>query len=232
MTPRPVEAVFVHGAFSDDSHWDQVLAILHELDMPASAAQVNAQGFAADVEALRKHLEARAHADVILVGHSYGGTVISEVAENNPQVRGLVYVAAAAPIAGVPFGAWMAQQPNTYQVSPVPDADGLLRLSVDDFLQGLAHDLPEVEGRLLWALQKPAAAAGFGEATTLEGWRSKPCWYVVAEQDRIIAPEAQRELAKQMDAVTCSVPSGHMVALVHPEVVADAVIQAAQNSYV
>jgi len=226
MASRPLEIVFVHGAFSEGSYWRKVMRILVASGFRTSAAQVNVQGFAADVIALRHHLDARADIDVILVGHSYGGALISEVAANNSQIMGLVYVAAVAPIAGVPFGVWMAEHPNSHQTTPTLDGCGLLWLSPDDCINGLAHDLPEEDGLLLWAVQKPVAAASFGDSASLEGGRDKPCWYLVTENDRAFSVDGQYELAKQMNATTRSVASGHMVALSHPETVADLVREA------
>lgn len=163
---------------------------------------------------------------MILIGHSYGGTLISEVSTDNPQVKALIYVAAAAPLAGVPFGAWMAAQPSSYQVAPEMDADGLLWLTLRDFKEGLGQDLSHAEAELTWALHKPAAAAAFGDSATCEGWRTHRCWYVVAEHDRIIPADSQRELARQMDAKVRTVASGHMVALSNPGAVVEAVEEA------
>lgn len=226
MASRPLEIVFVPGAFSEGSYWRKVIRILVTSGRRASAAQVNVQGFANDVVALRRHLDARADVDVILVGHSYGGALISEVSASNPQIRGLVYVAAVAPIAGVPFGVWMAEHPNSHPITPALDSCGLLWLSPDDCINGLGHDLSEEDGRLVWAMQKPAAAASFGDSASLEGWRDKPCWYLVTENDRAISVDGQYELANQMNAKIRTVASGHMVALSHPEAVADLVLEA------
>lgn len=226
MTLRPMEVVFVHGAFSEGSYWKRVMRILIPSGLRLSAAQVNVQGFAADVAALRHHLEARPDTDVILVGHSYGGAVISEVAANNPQIKALVYVAAAAPVAGVPFDVWMAEHPNSHRTTPTLDSHGLLWLSPEDCINGLAQDLSEDDALLLWGVQKPVAAAAFGDSASVEGWRDKPCWYLVAENDRAFSVDGQYELAKQMNATTRSVSSGHMVALSRPEAVADLVREA------
>ena len=223
MTPNstPVEVVLAHGAGSDGSYWARVISALAASGVRSTAVQLPLSGFDTDVRALRAHLHARTGTPVVLGGHSYGGCVISEVAADNAQVTGLVYTAAAAPIAGVPFGRFMQDHPGDYAMTAHPDSHGLLRLSEDDFTEGLAHDLPVAEARLLWAVQKPFTAAAFGASATAEGWREKPCWYLVADADRVLPPAAQYDLAKQMDATVRSTHSGHMVALSRPDAVAD-----------
>lgn len=226
MPSRQTQVVLVHGAFSDGSYWDRVIRLLHATGVTATAAQVNVQGFAQDVAALRRHLNARGDVDFVLVGHSYGGAVISQVAAGDARVKALVFAAAAGLVAGEPFGAWMEQHPGSYQTNPQLDEGALLWLPVEDCVQGLAHDLPDEDGRMIWAVQKPVAAASFGDSVSAEGWRDKPCWYLVTEHDRLIPPDGQRELARQLRAVTRSVASGHMVALSQPQAVADIIVEA------
>lgn len=226
---KPLQVVLVHGAFSEGSYWRRVLRILTANGVHGSAAQVNVLGFEADVDALRRHLDARADADVLLVGHSYGGALISEVSADNPQVKGLVYVAAAAPVAGVPFSHFMAEHPSFYRSNPILDCHGRLWLRPEDCVNGLGHDLPEDDARMLYAVQKPVAAAAFDDVATREGWRTKPCWYLVTEADRMFDPDSQRLLARTMNAVTRSVDSGHMVALSQPGAVAAIITEAIES---
>lgn len=226
MTTRNARVVLVHGAFSDGSYWRRVVRRLWFAGVDSSVAEVDVEGFAADVTGLRRHLDDFPDSDFILVGHSYGGGVISEVAAGDARVVGLVFVAAAVPLAGVPFSEWMTANPSAYQATPVVDSSGRLRLPLLDCINGLAHDLPEQDAYLLWALQKPVGANTFGDSVSREGWREKPCWYLVAEQDRLIPPAGQRQLAKQAEAVTRTVASGHMVALSNPDAVVDLIKEA------
>lgn len=222
MTVFDTEVVLVHGAFADASFWRKVIPRLMDDGIGVSAVQLPLSDFRADVSALRRHLDGRPRR-VLLVGHSYGGCVITEVAASNEQVVGLVYVAAAAPLAYVPFRVWMQDNPGAYVAAAEPDSNGLLWMSETDFVQGLAHDLPEREARLLWAVQKPVPVAASSDHVEAEGWREKRCWYLVTVDDRVIPAGSQHDLAQRMSAETRTTSSGHMVALSQPEAVADVV---------
>jgi pimeloyl-ACP methyl ester carboxylesterase len=206
-----VEVVLVHGGWSDGSCWSKVILELRKQDVCSSAAQLPLSGFSDDVVALCRHIESRSASEVILIGHSYGGAIITEVASRYESIRGLVYVAASAPVAGQSFGDFMQQHPSPVSFTLTPDRQGFLWADQDMFAQVLAQDLSAEECELLHAVQKPVAATILGDAISSEGWRHRPSWYVVADEDRLFAAADQRQLAKQIGAKVTSLASAHFV---------------------
>ena len=180
-----------------------------------------------DVAATKRIIDSQ-DGPVLLVGHSYGGSVITE-AGNNPKVAGLMYVAAFAPDAGESA----ASQGKKYEATPGgaeirPIEDGFLVLTPKGVKEDFAPDLSLTERDLLYATQGPTAGAGaLGAPITTAAWKSKPDWFIVASNDRMIAPEQEKETAKRMNAKTLILPTSHVPMLSKPKEVADFIGDAA-----
>ena len=183
--------VLVHGAFADGSSWQPVIRILEQDGYPVIAVQNPLTSLADDVATTRRVIDAQS-GPVVAVGHSYGGAVITGAAAGNERVRALVYVAAFAPDAGEPIGAFGERYPAPLSGALRPDAAGFLYMDRAQFHDVFAADLPVAETRLFAATQKPVAASVFGASVPVAAWRTIPSWYVVARQDRAINPELER----------------------------------------
>lgn len=219
--------VLVHGAFGDGSSWSAVISRLQRKGYHVTAVQNPLTSLADDVAATQRVLD-RQQGGVILVGHSWGGTVVTE-AGNSPNVLGLVYVSALVPDSGESTGALLGRLAAPME-GMVPDKNGLLWL--DDpvaYRNVMAGDVPPAQAAVLAATQQPMAARAFDEKVTTAAWRSKPSWYLVTEDDKALPPRVQRELAKAIGATTQSVKSSHMSLLSHPDVVV-ALIEKATHS--
>ena len=218
--------VLVHGAFADGSSWSKVIPLLQEKGYNVTSVANPLTSFQDDVAATKRVLAAQA-GPVILVGHSYGGVVITE-AGNDPKVAGLVYVAAFAPDAGQSIVDISKNFPKPIGLEKVvPQADGFLLLSSDGIATGFAQDLSQAEQALLTAVQLQTAGSIFAAQPTQAAWHTKPSWYVVASNDHMIAPEQEASMAKQLNATTTTLPSSHVVMLSHPKEVAKVIEDAA-----
>jgi pimeloyl-ACP methyl ester carboxylesterase len=219
--------VLVHGAFADGSSWSAVITRLQRKGYHVTAVQNPLTSLADDVAATQRVLD-RQQGSVILVGHSWGGTVVTQ-AGLAPNVVGLVYLSALAPDSGESTGDLLgrlaAPAPGF-----VPDKDGLLWL--DDptaYRAVMAGDLSAAQAARLAATQQPIAASAFTDKVTTAAWRSKPSWYLVTENDKALPPQVQRTLAKGMGAKTQSAKSSHMSPVSRPDAVV-AVIETAARS--
>ena len=220
--------VLVHGAWADGSCWSKVLPILWASGLHAVAVQHPLSSLAEDVASTNRIVNAQ-DGPVLLVGHSYGGAIITE-AGNNPKVAGLVYVAAFAPDAGESAGSLAAGYPTTPIFSQLqPIADGFVLLTAKGVHEDFAQDLSEAEREMVLAVQGATNAAVFGTPISKAAWRDKPNWFVVAEQDRAIAPQQEADTAKRMGAKILTLSSSHLPMLSQPEKVAKFVIQAAAS---
>ena len=187
--------VLVHGAWADGSSWAKVIPLLEKAGLNAVAVQNPLTSLADDVAATKRAI-ARLDGPVILVGHSYGGAVISE-GGNDPKVVGLVYVAAFAPDVGEAVGELGKEFPPAPGGAELrPDAGGFLTVTTKGVLENFAQDLPLAERKLLAATQGPTNGAAFGAKLTNAAWKTKRTWYVVAANDRMIPPDLERKFAK------------------------------------
>lgn len=227
QAPHPVTNVLlVHGAFADSSSWKKVVPLLEAKGLHVATVDIPLTSLAKDVEVTKKAISQQA-GPVLLVGHSYGGTVITEAGDGQ-KVAGLVYVAAYAPGQGETtgeLGSAFPKTPGRAQIQPQPG--GLLRLSEKGVSDDFAPDLPAREQNLVYGSQIPLAAASLQVKLSTAAWNTKPSWYIVATNDRIINPDLERSLAKRMDAEATEIPSSHVVMLSHPEQTAAVIIQAA-----
>lgn len=225
--PRARNVVLVHGAFADGSSWAGVIGVLQGMGLHATAVQNPLTTLADDVAATRRAL-ALQDGPTVLVGHSYGGVVISE-AGNDPKVSALVYVAALAPDAGEAFEDLAKRFPTPPGGATIRAHDGYAQLEEDGFVTYFAPDLPKEQARVLAAVQGPIGAGLFGEKTTVAAWRSKPCWYAVSAQDQIIAPDYERFVAQRMGATTVEFQASHASPVSQPEAVAKLIAAAASG---
>ena len=220
--PSPTAAptvVLVHGAWADGSSWSRVIPLLQAKGIRVLGVQNPLTSLADDVTATKRVL-ADVDGPVVLVGHSWAGTVITE-AGNDPKVKALVYVAAFANKEGQSGGDLVAAYPKTPALGTVwDDGHGFLRQTEQGMMDNFAADLPKSEARTLFVTQGPLAASTFGDKVTVPAWRTVPSWYVVSANDRVIAPQMERDLAAQMKAKTTVLQSSHVSLLSHPREVA------------
>ena len=218
--------VLVHGAWADGSSWAKIIPLLQQKGYHVTAVQNPLTSFADDVAATKRVIDAQ-DGPVLLVGHSYGGAIITE-AGNNPKVAGLVYVAAFAPDTGESSGALAKPYGATPGVTELrPLADGFLVLSDKGVEEDFAQDVPDEERKLLVATQVPTQGSVLGAPMTTAAWRTKPSWFVIATNDRMIAPEQERVTAKRMNARTLTLPTSHVPMLSKPSDVAGFLNEAA-----
>ena len=221
--------VLVHGGFVDGSGWQGVYESLSRDGFRVSIVQNPTLSLAGDAQATRQIIDAQ-DGPVVLVGHSYGGAVITE-AGTHPNVAALVYVCAFAPDKGESVGSLIAGFPAGGPQPPIlPPRDGFLFLDRDKFHASFAADLPAglaafmADSQVPWAVEAPAAAI------TEAAWRTRPSWYLVTSEDRMIPPPAQHAMAAKIGAAVSEVTASHSVYVSQPEAVATLIAQAAAGA--
>jgi len=222
--------VLVHGAWADGSSWAKVIPLLEKAGLNAVAVQNPLTSFADDLAATKRAI-ALQDGPVILVGHSWGGVVISD-AGADAKVAGLVYVAAFAPDVGEAVGDLGKDFPPPPGGAELrPDADGYLTMTTKGVMESFAPDLPLAQRKIIAATQGATNSAVFGAKVANAAWKTKPSWYVVAANDRMIQPDLERKFAKAMNAKkTITLPSSHVAMLSHPAEVAKLIIEAARTA--
>ena len=224
---NPLSVVLVHGGFVDGSGWQPVYRLLRNDGYAVSVVQNPTLSLDGDVAATRLTIDAQ-EGPVVLVGHSYGGAVITE-AGNHPNVAALVYIAAFAPDAGESLSTLIANPPPGAPVPPIlPPREGFLFLDRDKFHASFAGDVAGDVAEFMADSQVPWGVDALGATITGPAWRTKPSWYLLTTQDRMIPPPAQRMMAERAGATVVEVPASHSVFLSHPEAVAG-LIQTALN---
>jgi pimeloyl-ACP methyl ester carboxylesterase len=217
--------LLVHGAWVDGSSWAKVIPALERKGLNVVSVQIPLTSLADDVAATKRAIDL-ADGPVILVGHSYGGVVITE-AGNDPKVKGLVYVAAFAPDAGESAVTLLKSVPQ----SPVgaelrPDASGFLKLTEKGVSEDFAEDLSDSEKRIVFATQIPTSVNALGAPVSQAAWKTKPSWFLITTKDRVIPVELARSMAHKVNAETVDVLSCHAVVLAHPEAVSALILKA------
>jgi pimeloyl-ACP methyl ester carboxylesterase len=221
--------VLVHGGFVDGSGWEGVHAILTKAGYRVTVVQNPTNSLADDVAVTKRAIAAQ-DGPVILVGHSYGGVVISE-AGTDPKVKGLVYVAAFAPDKGESVSSLIANPAPGAPVPPIlPPQDGYLFLDKAKFAASFAADVKPETAAFMADSQVPWGVAALAGAVTTPAWSVKPSWYLVASDDKMIPPPAQRAMAERAGATVSEVPASHSVYVSKPQVVAKIIEQAAQGA--
>ncbi|MDR6492030.1 pimeloyl-ACP methyl ester carboxylesterase [Paraburkholderia terricola] len=229
MTGPVRNVVLVHGAFVDGSSWNGVVAKLQQKGYHVSSVQNPLTSLADDVAATRRVL-ARQDGPTMLVGHSWGGVVITEAGANAPNVAGLVYVAAIAPDLHESTADLMKR------AAPMPagkgittDASGFLWLDRAKYRADFAADVPENLTRVLSAAQQPIAAKAFGETVSQVAWKEKPSWYVLTTKDRAVSPDVEKFMAERMGAKVVPMASSHLAPVSHAGAIADVIDRAARE---
>jgi len=217
--------VFCHGIWADGSSFSKVIPALQADGHDVIAAQYGLDRHADDVGAVKRTL-GRVSTPAILVGHSYGGSVIT-AAGTDDRVVGLVYIAALAPDANETSQSQINQFPVTEVFSHIEVADGRVWLKPEG-VRSFAGDLPETEQKIVWATHYAPDADLFNQKVDGTAWKSKPSWYIVATQDRTVQPELERFVSKRMDAKVTEVASSHVPMLSHPDVVINVIRAAAK----
>lgn len=220
--------VLVHGGFVDGSGWQGVYTALKKNGYNVSIVQNPTKSLADDVAVTKQTLAAQ-DGLAILVGHSYGGVVITE-AGNDPKVAGLVYIAAFAPDQGESVASLIQNPPPGAAVPPIlPPQDGYLFLDRAKFAASFAADVTPTEAAFMADSQVPWGLEALNGAATQPAWKTKPSWYLVATDDKMIPPDAQRAMSKRAGATVAEVKGSHAVYVSQPQAVAAIVEQAAKN---
>jgi pimeloyl-ACP methyl ester carboxylesterase len=224
MSSGDVNAVLVHGAWTDGSSWSAVIARLKDQGINAIAASLPLSSLSYDVVALERTLE-RINGPVVVVGHGYAGAVIGSIRSGN--VKALVYVAALAPDEGE-MASDVFNLGGSHQWMPelVPDRHGLIWLSQEAFGQAFAQHATQRELTVLAAAQRPISASCMDEAVERAVWKDIPSWFLIAEQDRMISPETQHFMARRMNAHVRSYRADHMAIVTAPDDVAHVIVEA------
>jgi pimeloyl-ACP methyl ester carboxylesterase len=227
MNTQP-NIVLVHGAWADGSCWSAVIERLQAAGYNVTAPQFPESSLADDVARLRQVLD-RQDGPAIVVGHSYGGQIVTALGPDAPNVAGLVYIAAFGLDQGESIGALLGQGPPTPALAHLDiDKQGFAWLPEEDFVRYFAADVDPVQARVMYAVQQPLAASTFEDVMGVPAWKSLPSWYLVAENDDVIPPDAERQFAKGMGATIVEIPSSHVAMVSHPGDVAELIETAAQ----
>ena len=225
---RP-SVVLVHGGFLDGSGWQPVYRLLRRDGYVVRVVQNPTLSLDGDVAAARLVID-ELNGPVVLVGHSYGGVVITE-AGNDPNVAALVYIAAAVPDVGESVNSLLADPAPDAPVLPIlPPRDGFLFLDRDKFHASFAADVPDDVAEFMADSQVPWGVDALAGTITEPAWRTKPSWYLLTTEDRILPPPAQRMMAERAGATAVEVAGSHAVLLSHPEAVASLIRTALKES--
>ena len=215
-TSKP-NIVLVHGAWADGSCWSAVVEGLQAKGYNVIAPQFPESSLEADVTRLRQVLN-RQDGPTIVVGHSYGGQIMTSLSTDAPNVVGLVYIAAFGLDEGETIGQLLAQGPPTPALAHLDiDGQGFAWIPEDDFVTYFAADVAPAKAKVMFAVQQALAASTLGDVMGIPAWKSLPSWYMVAANDQAIPPDAERLFAKRMAATTVEVPSSHVAMVSHPD---------------
>jgi len=221
------DVILVHGAWADGSSWSKVIPLLERRGLHVTAVQLPLTSVADDVATVNRAIELDP-GPLLLVGHSYAGIVITE-AGNDPKVSALVYVAAFAPDAGQSVATLNASAPATPIAAQLRMNAGFLSISTEGISADFAQDLSDREKQTLAVTQGPIAAIALGTPATVPAWRTKPSWYMVASEDRVLSPALEATMAQTINAETTTVRSSHVIMLSRPDAVADVIARAARG---
>ena len=228
MTIRP-NIVLVHGAWADGSSWSAVIERLQADGYTVTAPQFPESSLADDVARLRQVLN-RQDGPTVVAAHSYGGQIMTALGTDAPNVVGLVYIAAFGLDEGESIGGLLAQGgPPTPALAHLDiDKLGFAWVPEDDFVHHFAADVDPVQARVMYAVQQPLATSTFQDVMGVPAWKSHPSWFLVAEGDQAIPPDAERQFAKRMGATTVEVPTNHVAMVSHPDDVVQLIKTAAE----
>jgi pimeloyl-ACP methyl ester carboxylesterase len=224
--PEKATVVVVHGAWADGSSWQAVLRPLEERGLNVIAAPIPLTSLSDDAAALKRTI-ARTQGPLILAGHAYAGAVIATA--HDERVKALVYVAALAPDEGETV-AQVFYRDETHPKAPklAPDADGFIWMPDEGFANAFAQNASAEQIALSKAVQRPISVKSIQEPASAPAWKSKPTWYLIAEQDRMINPKTQRFMAERMKATVRSFSVDHTPLLTAPDKVIEVIVEAAK----
>ena len=224
--PPNVTVVLVHGAWADGSCWRDVILPLERQGLKVICAPIPLTSLTDDVSALTRTLE-RTSGSVVLVGHAYGGAVIGAMREE--RVQSFVYVAALAPDQGETVGQLFYREESHAEAPKLaPDRHGFLWMPEDGFSRAVAHKASADQTRVMAAVQRPIGVPCVQEAAPSPGWKSKPTWFLLAEEDRMINPKTQQFMARRMGAKVRSSPVDHSPMYTATDLVVDVILEAAR----
>jgi len=226
--PDKSTIVLVHAAWADGSCWSNIIGPLERRGLNVICAPIPLTSLSNDVAALNWALE-RTTGPAVLVGHAYSGAVIGAAKED--RVKSLVYVAALAPDEGETVAkVFYRDTPSPQQPKMVPDPHGYVWMPVDAFHEAIAQKASAEQARIAAAVQRPISVQCIQEPAPAPGWKTKPAWYLVAEEDRMINPKTQQFMAERMHATVRSHPVDHTPMYATPAVVVDVILEAAQKT--
>ena len=215
--PALPNIVLVHGAWADGSSWSAVIEPL-QADGHRVTAPTFALGALADDVARLRQVLSRQDGPTLVVGHSYGGQIITALGTDAPNVVGLVYIAGLALDEGETIGALLAQGPPTPALAHLDvDSQDYAWLPEEDFINHFAADVEPTKARVMFAVQQPLANSSLSEVMGTPAWKSQPSWCLVADGDQAIPPDAERQFAARMGATTVEVSTNHVAMVSHPE---------------
>jgi pimeloyl-ACP methyl ester carboxylesterase len=227
MTALP-DIVLVHGAWADGSSWSAVIEHLQAEGYRVTAPQLQLCRLADDVDRVRQILS-RQNGPTLLVGHSYGGQIITALGTETPNVVGLVYIAGFGLDEGESIGALLEQGPPSPALAHLDvDEHGFAWLPEDDFVKHFAADVDPIKAKVMFAVQQPLHWSALGEVMGVPAWKSLPTWYLIADGDQVIPPDAQRQFAPRMGATAVEVATNHVAMVSHPEEVLQLIKKAAE----
>jgi len=226
-TPKP-SIILVHGAWADASSWSHVIPILEKDGYTVTAVQIPLTSAVDDIAAAKRALDAQ-KGPIVLVGHSYGGFVISGAAVGNTNVKALVFCAAFAPEVGEKLGELNGKfGDGPLGAALVPDSGGFLWIDRTKFQTLFNQDVPEPEGSVMAATQKPLHSAILGASLDAVAWKTIPSWFMVSQQDRMMKPELERFMAKRIGAHTSEINASHVGIVTHSKEIARMIEEAAK----
>jgi pimeloyl-ACP methyl ester carboxylesterase len=209
--------VLVHGAWADGSSWSAVVERLQADGYTVTAPQFPLNSLADNVARLREVLR-RQHGPTLLVGHSYGGQIITALGADAPNVIGLVYIAGFGLDQGESIGALLAQGASPPAIAHLDvDKQGFAWIPEDDFVGHFAADVDPVKARVMFAVQQPLSWSALDDVMGVPAWKALPTWFMVADGDQTIPPDAERQFARRMGATTVEVASNHVAMVSHPD---------------
>jgi pimeloyl-ACP methyl ester carboxylesterase len=216
MTTKP-NIVLVHGAWADGSSWSGVIQRLQADGYHVTAPQFPLGPLADNVARLRQVLVMQ-DGPTVLAGHSYGGQIMTSLGADAPNVVGIVYIAGFGLDQGESIGALLSQGPPTPAIAHIiTDQQGYAWLPEDDFLNHFAADVDPTQARIMHAVQQPLTLAAFNDVMGTPAWKSLPTWFLVAKNDEVIPPDAERQFAARMGATTVELESSHVAMISHPD---------------
>jgi pimeloyl-ACP methyl ester carboxylesterase len=228
MNGRP-NIVLVHGAWADGSCWSGVIERLQADGFRVTAPQFPLTSLADDVARLRQVLDLQ-DGPTVVVGHSYGGQIMTELGDDAHNVAALVYIAAFGLDEGESLGQLLSQGPVTPALAHLfTDARGFGWLSEEDFVEHFAADVDSTRAHVMYAVQQPLASSAFTDVMGVPAWKSLPSWYLVAQNDEALPPDAERQFADRMGATTTEIPSSHVAMVSHATEVAQLIATAAEQ---